>query len=280
MEKIITELKEFERQNEALRREKEALVKAKEELKSEKDVIYGLFLEAQSKFNTLQAKYQHERTAKLAAIKNLENSRNEMAKAANIEVNKLQDELSTMTSKSEYEKVLQEVNVLRGQCKEQHDIIQGLNASLESRNNAIIQATLAGLSPEEIFNTQKEGTNEELNVATPPSVNNASGALADGFNLPVGKIVESSSSQQEPVVSPAPSSLSKKVKNTSPSTAPSSASKKQKVSNYCCFCNFPITEIPSTEGIEKGNSLQYQLFCDSACCKRCYMKSITKYSTV
>lgn len=271
MEKIISELQEFARQKDALLREKEELTKEKEEL-------YNLFTQAQTNYNNLHGKYNHEKTSKLATIKKLEGIKDEQARAANIEFNRLQDEMSTMTSKSDYEMVVNELEASKEEVKKQSEKIKSLTKRLESRERAIIHSTMEGFDLEINFlNTQIEDKMES-NVAAPPNVKNDSGAFAEGFTLPEprnsppdNKSVVSSATESSSQVTPAGmTSILKKVKTATPVTA----SKKQKVSHHCIRCDLSIDELFQVrlQGIEPNSSIHYKMLRNKQLCHCCFDK--------
>lgn len=294
MEQILIQLEGFGKRQEQLKRENEELVKGKEEL-------FQLLKELQEKYNNQKAGIKTERENKVKAIQNLKELKKKQEETANLEVNRLQEEMSAMTSTSEYERVLKELHMLKEQNATLSGQIEHLNKVLASRNDIVIRETMAGFKPEDFMCSQLDmdvatTVDSTPTVENPPTIKHSSGAFAPGFNPPEPKsssaspralaaaAADQSDVSKPPVSTPKETKLS--VSSPSCSTSDNKVSsstkvplsnKKQKVSNYCCKCEIEITEMNPADGVNEKNDTNYKLLIQRMICKRCFMKGLIKY---
>ena len=121
MDRIFSELKDQVREKEELAI---LLVREKEELVSRK---HQELLQFQTE---AERKYHHERESKLAAIMKLKESKKAQERYANIQLNKLREEMSSMIPQRDYKILLSEVEALREENKEQKAQIKRLQDSV------------------------------------------------------------------------------------------------------------------------------------------------------
>ena len=160
MKRIISQLTEFDRENEKLVLSYGEIVKQKEELLQR-------LIETENKLDTMYNNHQREREAKLAAIRNLKEAKKAQERAANIKFNQLKDEMSMMTSRTDYDRVLSELEALKVENGK-------LCAQIESLRKARNELVVENFKPEEVFFSQFD-------------LQETKGAFATGFSLSENK---------------------------------------------------------------------------------------------